>query len=177
MQSMFISLLYNLKLPGFIWRFIWFSQTMAGQNWICKLMLIGFVLLVLGASVPPALYVFCLLSSTLIRSWSIFCFWALSLVLPNFITNFKLFSTHWRCELAPYSQRANMNYLTVGSFWGHSVSSQWTHKMSSHCELALCFLWVCILTSRACSELFLRSSWRAHHAVVSVSWSPVRSPC
>ena len=29
----------------------------------------------------------------------------------------------------------------VGSFWGHSVSSQWTHKMSSHCELVVSLLW------------------------------------
>ena len=27
--------------------------------------------------------------------------------------------------------------LTQGSFWGQSVTSQWTHKMSSHCELSV----------------------------------------
>ena len=41
----------------------------------------------------------------------------------------------WRCELTPFSQRAHLNYLMVGSFWGHSVNSQGTHKMSSNCEL------------------------------------------
>ena len=51
--------------------------------------------------------------------------------------------TQWRCELTPYSQTAHLNYLMVGSFWGHSVSSQWTHKISSHCELAVSFPWVC----------------------------------
>ena len=45
--------------------------------------------------------------------------------------------TQWRCELTPYSQRAHIEYLMLGSFWGHSVSSQWTHKMSSCCELSV----------------------------------------
>ena len=46
-------------------------------------------------------------------------------------------------------------YLMVGSFWEHSVSSQWTHKMSSHCELAVSFLWVC----NSHSELTATSAW------------------
>ena len=37
--------------------------------------------------------------------------------------------THWERTLK----------LMVGSFWGHSVSSQWTYKMSSYCELAWAF--------------------------------------
>ena len=41
----------------------------------------------------------------------------------------------WRCKLMPYSQKAHLNYPMVGSFLGHSVSSQWTHKKSSHREL------------------------------------------
>ena len=51
--------------------------------------------------------------------------------------------TQWRYELTPYSQRAHLNYLMVGSFWGHSVRSQGTHKISSHCEVAVSFPWVC----------------------------------
>ena len=39
---------------------------------------------------------------------------------------------------------ANQSFLwklnfTVDSFWGRSFSSQWTHKMSSHCELVVSF--------------------------------------
>ena len=48
-----------------------------------------------------------------------------------------------RCELTPYSQIAHLNYVTVGSFWGRSVTSQWNHKMSSHWEIAVSFQWVC----------------------------------
>ena len=38
--------------------------------------------------------------------------------------------THWELTFK----------LTVCSFWGHSVRSQWTYKMSSHCELTVSFL-------------------------------------
>ena len=37
-------------------------------------------------------------------------------------------SSQWRCELTPYSQRAHLNYLTESSYWGHSVSSRWLTK-------------------------------------------------
>ena len=55
--------------------------------------------------------------------------------------------------------------LTESSFWGHLVSLQWIHKMSSHWELAMCLQ----LTPWACCELFVRSSWWAQHAMVAVS--------
>ena len=45
--------------------------------------------------------------------------------------------------------------LTLSSFWGHSFSSQWTHKIQ--------------LTPRAYCELFVRSSQWPHHAVAAVS--------
>ena len=63
-----------------------------------------------------------------------------------------------------------------GLIWIHSVSSQGTHKMSSHCEIAVGFLWVCLnvfvicqwekqklkknfkLTLWACCEIFVRLS-------------------
>ena len=45
--------------------------------------------------------------------------------------------TQWRCELTPYSQRAHLNYLMMGSLSGHSFSSQWTQKMTPHCELSV----------------------------------------
>ena len=72
--------------------------------------------------------------------------------------------TQWKCELTPYSQRPHLNYLTVASFWGHSVSSQWTHKTSSHCVLSVSLQ----LTPWACSELFVISSQWAHHAVAAL---------
>ena len=69
----------------------------------------------------------------------------------------------WRCDLTPYSQKARLNYLMVGSFWGHSISSQWTHKVSSHCVLTLSFPWVC----------------NSHHELaLSYSWDqPISPPC
>ena len=47
----------------------------------------------------------------------------------------KLFQ--WRRELTPYSQRAHLNNLTMGSLWGHSVSSQRTHEVWACCKLSL----------------------------------------
>ena len=38
-------------------------------------------------------------------------------------------------ELTANSLRAHMKIM-VSSFWGHSVSLQWTHKTTSHCELS-----------------------------------------
>ena len=64
-------------------------------------------------------------------------------------------SFQWRCELTPYSQRTHLNYLTVSSFWGHLVSSQLTHKMSSHWELAVSFPWVCI----SHNQLIAANAW------------------
>ena len=73
-------------------------------------------------------------------SWHVI--WSVNL-LPCLVEHvYVKMQTHWRCELTPYSQRAHLNYLT-GSCWGHLVSSQWTNKMSSHCELAVSLLWVC----------------------------------
>ena len=69
----------------------------------------------------------------------------------------------WRCELTPYSQRAHVNYLTVGSFGRHSISSQWSHKISSHCELAVSFPWVC----NSCNELTASTAWLVHRMI---SW-------
>ena len=63
--------------------------------------------------------------------------------------------SRWRCELTPHSQRAHIEYLTVGSFWGHSASS---HKMSSHCEHAVSFLCVC----NSHRELAATTAWWAH---------------
>ena len=53
--------------------------------------------------------------------------------------------------------------LMERSFWGHLVSSQWTHKMSPHCELAVSPPWVC----------------NSHHELaVSYLWDhPMSSPC
>ena len=77
----------------------------------------------------------------------------------------------WMCELTPCSQRADLNYPMVGSFWGHSVSSQWTHKMSSHCELAESFPWVC----NSHIELTATTAWWADPLI---SWIPTASsPC
>ena len=67
----------------------------------------------------------------------------------------------WRCELIPYSQRAHLNYLTVGSYRGYSVRSQWTHKMISSCALAVSFLWVC----NSYSELTATTAWWAHSVI------------
>ena len=66
---------------------------------------------------------------------------------PNIETSFGNF----------YSQKAHLNYLTMGSFRGHSVGSQWTHKMNSHCELAVSVLWVCNSHSELTSLLPLHS--------------------
>ena len=38
-----------------------------------------------------------------------------------------------------HAHRAHLYYLTVGSFWRHSVSSQWTHKMTNDVSLLLAF--------------------------------------
>ena len=70
----------------------------------------------------------------------------------------------WRRELTPYSQRAHLNYLTMGSFWGHSANSQRTYKMSSHCELAVSFLWVCSSHSKLTATI----SWWAHRMISQV---------
>ena len=45
--------------------------------------------------------------------------------------------------------------LTESSFWGNLFKSQWTHTMSSHCELAVSFPWVCNLHG----ELAVSYSW------------------
>ena len=37
----------------------------------------------------------------------------------------------------------HLNYLTVSSFWEHSVSSQGTQQMNSYCEPDVSFPWVC----------------------------------
>ena len=53
--------------------------------------------------------------------------------------------------------------LMASSFWGHSSSSQQTHKVSSHCEIAVSPLGVC--------------NSHCEHAV-SYSWDhPMSSPC
>ena len=50
--------------------------------------------------------------------------------IDNFLSSFVrdcnivLWLTQWMCELTPRSQKAHLNYLMVGLFWGHSVSSQ-----------------------------------------------------
>ena len=81
---------------------------------------------------------------------------------PNFQMQWKQ-----RCipsEITPYSQRVHLNYLMLGSFWRHSITSQWTHKMTHNVRL----LWVC----NSCPELAVRYSWdhlMHHHAVVAVS--------
>ena len=46
----------------------------------------------------------------------------------------------------------------VGSFWGHSVTSQGTHKKSSYCELAVRFHWV----FNSHSKLTATTAWWAH---------------
>ena len=70
----------------------------------------------------------------------------------------QVIPAQWRFQLTPYSQRAHLNYLMVGSFAGQSVKSQWTHKMSSHCELAMSFLWVW----NSHRELADSTAWWAH---------------
>ena len=55
--------------------------------------------------------------------------------------------------------------LTENSFWLHLASSQWTHKMSSHCELAVSFQWVC--NSRR--ELAVSYLWD-HPGELTVQW-------
>ena len=57
--------------------------------------------------------------------------------------------------------------LTASSFWGHLFSSQWTHKMSSHCELAMSFPWVC----NSHSELSATTAWRAHRVISRIAHS------
>ena len=56
--------------------------------------------------------------------------------------------------------------LTVNSFWEHLSSSQATHKMNSHCELAMSFPWVCNshteLTATAACGAHWVISWMAH---------------
>ena len=79
----------------------------------------------------------------------------------------KIYKTQWRCELTPYSQRVHLNYLTVGSFWGHLVSSQWTHKMRSCCKLAVSFPWVC----NSHSELTATTAWWAHQVISQIAHS------
>ena len=76
-------------------------------------------------------------------------------------------ASQWRRELTPYSQKAHLNYLRVGSFWGHSVSSQWTHKMSWHLKLAVRFLWVCNLHR----ELIPTTAWWAHWMISQIAHS------
>ena len=86
--------------------------------------------------------------------------------------------------------------LKESSFWGHLVVSQWTHKMSSQCDLNCSELSLSLqLTSWACNshcELAVSYSWKhpgeltvqwyqwAHCELVSceltVSWSHVSSP-
>ena len=83
--------------------------------------------------------------------------------------------TQRRCKLTPNSQRAHMNYLTVGSFWGCTVSSQQTHKMSSPCsgssELTV---WV-VNSRKAQSKLtlwgnFASSLWPTECTQMSPPW-------
>ena len=65
-------------------------------------------------------------------------------------------ASQWRRELTPYSQRPHLNYLMVGSFWGHSVGSLWTHKMTHTVSL----LWATHTVSLlwAIHEIILMSS-------------------
>ena len=71
----------------------------------------------------------------------------------NPVNNLSWQLTHWEFTLK----------LTESSFWGHPVTSQWTHKMSSHWELAVSPPQVC--------------NWH-HELAVSYSWDqPISSPC
>ena len=83
---------------------------------------------------------------------------SICILLILFYLHMFIVTAQYRCELTPYSQWAHLNYLTVDSFWGHSVGSQWTHKMSSHCELAVSFPWDC----NSNSELTACTAWWAH---------------
>ena len=62
-------------------------------------------------------------------SWIIF----LKFIIPNPVKSLSSQQTH--CELTWK--------LKASSFWSHSSTSQWTHKMSSLCELAVSTPWVC----------------------------------
>ena len=64
--------------------------------------------------------------------------------------------THWELTLK----------LTTDYIWGHSVTSQWTNKMRSHCELSVSYLWYQPMSSQYSSN-----------SELTVSWSPVSSPC
>ena len=77
-------------------------------------------------------------------------------------------TTQRRCELTPYSQRAHLNYLTVGSFLdtqlAQSELSRWAHTVSlllafhEFATRTMSLLWaICEIT------------WWAHHAAVAVS--------
>ena len=55
--------------------------------------------------------------------------------------------------------------FTVDSFWGHSFSSQWLHKMSSHCELAVSFWLVC----NSHGKLAVSSLWD-HPVDLTMQW-------
>ena len=64
------------------------------------------------------------------------------------VRNLSSLLTHWEFTLK----------LTVGSFWGHSVGSQWTHNMSLHCEIAVSFPWFATLTVSSLLPLHGESS-------------------
>ena len=76
-------------------------------------------------------------------------------------------ASQWRCKLTPYSQKAHLNYLTVGSFWGHSVSSQRTHKMTHTVSLLWAFREFADHTMSLLWAIHEITRW-PHHAVVVV---------
>ena len=69
-------------------------------------------------------------------------------------------------EFTANSLSAHIKF-TDSSFWGHLDSSQWTHKMSSHCELAVSFPWVC----NSHSELTATTAWWAHWVISRIAHS------
>ena len=92
------------------------------------------------------------------------------------ITESQVIPFLWRCELTPYPQRAHLNYLTLGSFWGQSISSQWTHNMTSHCELSVSLQlpqWVhhAVQQWAHCGSCKLTESSQKAHSVSSSGWS------
>ena len=80
---------------------------------------------------------------------------------PNGIRNKCCDKDGGRCAIPVKNLSSQLTHrklilkLTERSCWEHSVSSQWTHTMSSHCEFAVSFPWVC----NSHGELAVTYSW------------------
>ena len=81
-------------------------------------------------------------------------FWNFSYIGCSPVKNLSCQLIHWELTLK----------LMVSSFWGHSVSSQWAHKMT-HIELVVSTPWVC----NSCRGLTVSCSWD-HPDELTMQW-------